>query len=59
MSWQALDPLRVYAEYDGFGFNTGVVAAMRVGHGKSATELGLRLGVVQQRWITLGGTLGI
>lgn len=58
LSCQILQPLRVYLEHDGFGLNTGLLAAWRLGTGCASTEVGLRAGIVQQRWITLGGTLG-
>jgi hypothetical protein len=58
LSYQFLQPLRVYLEHDGFGLNTGVLASWRFGQGHASTEVGLRAGIIQQRWITLGGTLG-
>lgn len=57
-SCQILNPLRVYVEHDGFGINAGALASCRFGHGRSSTEFGLRVGVLQQRWITVGSTLG-
>jgi hypothetical protein len=58
LSYQLLEPLRAFLEHDGFGLNTGLLATWRFGTGRASTEVGVRVGIVQQRWITLGGTLG-
>jgi len=57
-SCQVLAPLRLFVEHDGFGLNAGLLASWRVGHGRLGTEVGLRASLIQQRWISLGGTLG-
>ncbi len=57
-SFQALQPLRVWAEYDGFGINEGVLLAWRKtaeGHGP---EVNVGIGYVKSRYFLWSAGIG-
>lgn len=63
-SYQLATPLRIWAEYDGFGVNEGILLTYRPngtdeeGNDKRAFEANLLLGLAKSKWPTLAITLG-
>jgi hypothetical protein len=63
-SYQLASPLRLWTEYDGWGFNEGVLLAMRPngldseGQPKHAFEADLLLGMIRGRFPTASLTIG-
>jgi hypothetical protein len=43
-------PLRIWTEYEGFGFNAGGLLTTNMGRGKSGVELNVLLGVMKMRY---------
>lgn len=58
VSCQVAPPVRVWAEHDGFGFNTGALYSLRVGEGRRSAELNVLAGVVKMRFFTLAAGIG-
>lgn len=50
-------PLRAYLEYDGFGFNQGVLVAQRIGKGHGAFDINANVGLVRGKFFAF--SLGI
>ena len=56
-SYQALKPLRAYVEYDGYGFNEGVLLSYRTGPKHRDPEFNVGAGYVRGRYF--GASLGL
>ncbi len=57
-SYQFLKPLRGWVEYDGWGFNEGVLLTGRTGHGRAQLEFNGNVGLIRGRFLTLGAGIG-
>jgi hypothetical protein len=57
-SYQALEPVRVWIEQDGYGINYGLTYAVQTGKGRRAPELTATLGMQKGRYFLLGIGLG-
>jgi hypothetical protein len=49
---------RLWAEYDGFGFNEGILLASKVGAGKRSAGLDLSIGYLKSRYFVLSTGIG-
>jgi hypothetical protein len=57
-SLQVAEPLRVWAEYDGFGVNIGILAATRSLADRRPVDLVLSLGLLKGRYPAVAASLG-
>jgi hypothetical protein len=58
MSYQVVQPMRVWLESDGYGINFGTVLAWKLGHGRRSAEVTTTLGVVRGQYFTLSAGVG-
>jgi hypothetical protein len=58
MSYQVVQPMRVWLESDGYGINVGATLAWRLGHGRRSAEVSTTLGVVRGQYFTLSAGVG-
>ena len=57
-SYQFLKPLRGWLEYDGFGFNEGILLTGHTGRGRKSLELNGNLGLIRGRYFIVGAGFG-
>lgn len=57
-SYQFLKPLRGWVEYDGFGFNEGILLTGHTGRGRQSLEVNGNIGLIRGRYFTFGGGIG-
>ncbi len=58
LSHQIAQPVRIYAEYDGFGINDGVLFSWKSGAAKRSPEVNAGIGFVRSRYFTLMAGVG-
>jgi len=58
VSHQIAQPVRIYAEYDGFGINDGILFSWKSGAAKRSPEVNAGIGFVRSRYFTLMAGVG-
>lgn len=58
VSGQIVEPLRAYAEYDGFGLNEGVLLTWKTGKAKKSPEVNAGVGFIRGKYVTILGGIG-
>jgi len=58
VSYQVSQPVRVWMEHDGFGINSGVLLSWKTDRSTRSPEVNALIGLVKNRYLTLGGGMG-